>query len=419
VTVTEDSSANRVADLVIEGGQVLTMDDGAGQNNGRSATAAGQTRGLGLVTNGRVLIGGGKILPPDCEVPKSVARIEVRNKVVAPGLIDAHAHPCFAGSRADEFAMRAAGASYAEIAAAGGGIWSTVQATRSATEAELRTSLRTRLLTMRRHGTTTTEAKSGYALSTAGELRMLKVLANTDLPIEIVPTLLAAHAVPPDTEREAYIQAVIDEMIPQAAQDGLARFCDVFCEQGAFTLDESRRILQAAKSAGLGLRLHAGQFSDLGAAELAAELGAISADHLEHVSDRGIEAMAQAGVIATLLPGAALMLRLSWPRAREMIEAGVRIALGTDCNPGTSMTEALPLMTTLAVTQMRMTCEEVWRAITVQAAKSLGREDLGRLAPGCQADVVVFDFDDWRALPYHYGTPRALCVVKRGLVGAR
>lgn len=389
-----------IADLVIDGDQVLTMDGD----------------GVGLVENGRLLVGSGRVLPPDAEVPRHVLRIDARGKVVAPGLCDPHAHPIFAGHRAGEFAMRAAGRTYAEIAAAGGGILATVRATRAATDAELRRGLRGRLLAMRRHGVTTCECKSGYALTVDGELRMLRVARDHEGPVELVPTLLGAHAVPPETERDHYVDLVAREMVPLCASEGLARFCDVFCDEGAFTVAEARRVLAAAKAAGLGVRLHAGQFTDVGAAELAAELGAASADHLEQISPRGIDALARAGVVATLLPGAALTLRLPWPRAREMIEAGVRVALGTDCNPGTSMTEALPLMTTLAATQMRMTCEEVWRAVTVHAARALGRDDLGRLAPGCQADAVVFDFDDWRALPYHFGTPRALCVIKRGRV---
>lgn len=384
-----------IADLVIEGGQLLTMEG----------------EGIGLREGGVLRMGLGKILPPEAEVARDAIRLDARGKVVAPGLIDPHAHPIFAGQREQEFDMRAKDKTYAEIAAAGGGIWSTVCATRAASDALLLRGLRRRLLTMRRHGVTTCESKSGYALSVEGELRLLRLLGEYDGVLELIPTLLGAHAIPPDEDRNAYVDAIVNEMIPRAST---ATFCDVFCDEGAFTVEEARRLLLAARASGLGLRLHAGQFADIGAAELAAELRATSADHLEHVSASGIVALAHAGVVATLLPGAALTLGLPWPHAREMIEAGVTVALGTDCNPGTSMTEALPLMTTLAVTQMHMTCEEVWRAVTVNAARAVGRTDLGRLAPGTQADVVIFDFNDWRALPYHFGTPRALCVIKRG-----
>ncbi|MEK6606649.1 MAG: imidazolonepropionase, partial [Myxococcota bacterium] len=295
-----------IATLRIDGGVIVTMD-------------GGEPGGLGVVDGGVVLCGEGKILPPDAEVAKHATRIDARGRVVAPGLVDPHAHPIFAGHRAHEFALRARGLSYAEIAAAGGGIFATVRATRDAADDVLLRATRGRLRTMRRHGVTTCEAKSGYALDVEGELRLLRLLREAGGPVEIVPTLLGAHAVPPALfDRAAYVESVAAEMVPRAATDGLARFCDVFCDEGAFSLDEARRVLEAARAAGLGLRLHAGQFADGGAAELAGELGAASADHLEHVSSRGIEALARGGVVATLLPGAALVLGLPWPPARAL-----------------------------------------------------------------------------------------------------
>jgi imidazolonepropionase len=298
-----------------------------------------------------------------------------------------------------------AGKSYEEIAMLGGGILATVRATRAASTASLVASARTRLARMRAHGVTACEGKSGYSLDIEGELRLLRIVNE----IGCVPTLLA-HVVPPEIPRDQYVARFIGELIPS----GMARFCDVFCDRGAFTLRETRRILEAAKAAGLGLRVHAEQLSYTGAAELAAELGAASADHLELVSPAGIEALARSQTVAVLAPGAALTMRAPWPPARRLIDAGVAVALATDCNPGTSMTESLPLMMTLGCTQMGMTVEEAWRAVTVHAARSLGLDDVGRLAPGCRADIAIFDMTDWRALPYHFGSPAAWMVFKDG-----
>jgi len=381
------------ADLVIDNGVVLTMDGpGVGERGGP------------------LLISRGRVVGPDTPVARDALRIDAGGRVVAPGLVDPHAHPVFAGERGLEFAMRMAGTSYEEIAALGGGILSTVRATRAASDEALLAAAKTRLLRMLAYGVTTCEGKSGYALDIEGEKRLLRLLRE----LGCVPTLLA-HMVPPEHNRQDYLRLFIDELIPS----GLAEFCDVFCDRGAFTLAETRRILEAARAAGLGLRVHAEQLSYTGAAELAAELGAASADHLEFVSPAGIEALAASGTVAVLLPGAALTLRAPWPPARRMIDAGVTVALGTDCNPGTSMTEALPLMMTLGCTQLGMTVEETWRAVTVNAARSLLRDDIGRLSPGCRADIAIFDFSDWRSLPYHFGPPQAWLVYKDGRTAFR
>jgi imidazolonepropionase len=378
------------ADLVIDNGVVLTFDgDGVGERAGPL-----------LAAQGRIVAAGTPIAP-------DATRIDAGGRVVAPGLIDPHAHPVFAGERAFEFALRMTGRSYEEIAALGGGILATVRATRAASDEALASAGAERLSRMAAYGVTTCEGKSGYSLDIEGELRLLRILRD----LGCVPTLLA-HAVPPEVPRDEYVRRFVAELIPS----GLARFCDVFCDRGAFTLAETRRILLAARERGLGLRVHAEQLSYTGAAELAAELGAASADHLELVSPAGIEALARANTVAVLLPGAALTLCAPWPPARRMIDAGVTVALGTDCNPGTSMTESLPLMMTLACTQMRLTVEEAWRAVTVNAARSLLLDDAGRLAPGCRADIAVFDLWDWRALPYHFGPPLAWMVFKEGRV---
>ena len=381
------------ADFVIDNGVVLTMDGpGVGERSGP------------------VLVSQGRVVATDAPVAADAVRIDAGGRVVAPGLVDPHAHPVFAGERSFEFALRMAGQSYEEVAALGGGILSTVRATRAASDEALLGAARTRLARMLAYGVTACEGKSGYSLDVEGEKRLLRLLRE----LGCLPTLLA-HVVPPEHKREDYLRLFIEELIPS----GLAEFCDVFCDRGAFTLSETHRILEAARAAGLGLRVHAEQLSYTGAAELAAELGAASADHLEFVSPAGIEALAASGTVAVLLPGAALTLRARWPPARRMIDEGVTVALGTDCNPGTSMTEALPLMMTIGCTQMGMTVEEAWRAVTVNAARSLRRDDIGRLAPGCRADVAVFDFSDWRSLPYHFGPPLCWLVIKDGRIAYR
>jgi len=313
--------------------------------------------------------------------------------------------------------MRIEGRSYLEIQEAGGGIYSTVRRTREASDEELLQGARERLRRLLSFGVTTCEAKSGYSLDVEGEIRLLRLLYRLaqEGPWDIAPTLLI-HAVPEErrTRREVYIEEVITELIPRVAREGLAESCDVFCDKGAFTIEETRAILQAAKEHGLSLRLHADQIADTGAAILAAELGAKTADHLERVSPNGIAAMAESGTVAVLLPGAALCLKDPWPPARALIKAGVPVALGTDLNPGSSMTESLPLMMSLACTQMRMRVEEAWLAVTRIAAESLGRPSAGRLAPGSRADLVIWDCDDYRYVPYHFGVNLVRTVIAGG-----
>jgi imidazolonepropionase len=337
--------------------------------------------------------------------------------LVTPGLIDPHTHPIFGGSRAGEFALRAAGRPYPEIQAQGGGIYATVRATQAATDDDLLASTRARLREMLAWGVTTCEGKTGYALDPAGELRLLRLLAaaSASSPVDVSPTLLA-HVVPADrTDRAAYVAEFCRDLIADSARAGLCDSCDVFCDQGAFTPDEARTILLAAKTAGLATRLHAEQFTPTGAAELAAQLGALSADHLEQVTDADAVKLAQAGVVATLLPGAAVQLRLPRPPARNLIERGVRVALGTDCNPGSSMTTALPLQMWLGTTELGLTIEEAWLGVTAHAARAIGRADRGRLAPGMRADLCVFACDDPADVPYQYGKNLLQIVVKDGI----
>jgi imidazolonepropionase len=348
-------------------------------------------------------------------------RLDAGGRTLIPGLIDPHTHLPWAGTREDEFAQRLAGVSYQEIAAGGGGILSTVRSTRDASEEELAQLARGRMDRMLAWGTTTAEAKSGYGLTLDDELKQLRAirLADREHPVELVPTLLAAHEVPPEhrRERERYLDIICSEIIPAAAQEQLARFGDVFCEEGVFTCAESRRVLEAGIAHGLHPRLHADEFVDSGGARLAAELGALSADHLIAVSDAGIEALAASGVTAVLLPGTSFFLmKHTYAPARRLIEAGVPVAIATDCNPGSSHTESLPMVFVLAVFELGLTIEEALTAATLNAAccLELGSE-LGSIEVGKRADLVVLDAPNLLHLAYHYGINPVGEVVKGGV----
>ena len=349
---------------------------------------------------------------------------------VTPGLVDPHTHLLFAGSREGEIESRQRGASYLEILAAGGGILSTVAATRAASEDAMRAHGRRWLGTMLRNGVTTIEAKSGYGLDLPTEMRLLRVAAELgqDGPIEIIPTFLGLHAVPreyrdgPDGA-ERYVDAVIDEILPAIAADGRARFCDVFCESGVFSVEQARRYLLAGAALGLASRLHADQLSSSGAAELAADIGALSADHLGAVSEAGIAALARVAdgarpVVAVLLPSTSLFVpNEPHPPARRLIDEGIPVALGTDFNPGTSPTANLPLILSLAVLTLGMSPSEALAAATVNAAFALGLgETHGALEPGKVADVVVWDVPTHSQIPYWMGAGLVRTVVKRGRV---
>jgi imidazolonepropionase len=331
--------------------------------------------------------------------------IDVQGRVVLPGFIDAHTHPVFGGNRANEFEMRAMGRTYQEIAAEGGGIRSSVSATRAATEDELFASARRRASWFLENGTTTIEAKSGYGLSLEDEMKMLRVIRrlNRETPLTCVPTFLGAHSFPDEMTRESYLKLLVEEMLPQAA--GMAAYCDIFCEQRYYSLDEARLILSKAKDLGMGLRMHVDQLTNGGGASLAAELGATTADHLEQTDEAGIRALAAAGVTPVLLPASVYALGLTrYPKAREMIEAGLPVVLATDFNPGSSPTPSIPMILNLAATQMRMTPAEAITAATINAAHSLDlARDRGSLEPGKRADVVVWDCEDYREIGYWFG----------------
>ncbi len=386
--------------------------------------------GLGIIPNGAVAIKGEKIfwigttdqLPKELSLRKEGKEVDAQGKVVLPGLIDSHTHLVFAGSRENEFEMRIQGLSYLEIAERGGGILSTVQATRKASFEELFLLGKKRLNRWLSMGVTTLEAKSGYGLSYEDELKILNVTKalQKEHPVEIVSTFLGAHTIPVEYKqrREEYLHLLIDELIPEVARQGLAEFCDVFCEEKAFSLEESRKILEAGKRYGLKPKIHADQLTPGGGAELAAEIGAFSADHLEYISPQGILLLAEKGVVAGLLPGCSFFLSMKrFPPAREMIEKGVRVALATDFNPGSSMTESLPLIMTMGCLLYRMTPSEVIRAVTLNAAKSIDREEkIGTLDPGKQADMVILDIPNYKYLPYHFGVNHTQYVIKKGKI---
>jgi imidazolonepropionase len=386
--------------------------------------------GLGIVRNGAIAIkkrkifwvGGANEFPKEFVLTQGGKEIDATGKVAMPGLIDPHTHLVFAGSRENEFEQRIQGLSYLEIAERGGGILSTVEATRKASFQELYSLGKKRLDRMLSNGVTTIEAKSGYGLSIQDELKILEVMKalQRDHPIDIVPTFLGAHTIPKEfkNDRRQYIDLLTGEMIPKVARERLAEFCDVFCEEKAFSLEESRKILETGKKYGLKPKIHADQLSAGGGAELAAEVGAFSADHLEYISQTGIERMAEKKVTAVLLPGASFFLSMQkYPPVREMIEGGVFVSLATDLNPGSSMTESLPLMMTMGCTMFKMMPREVIQATTIHAAKSMGREnEIGTLDTGKQADVLILDIPNYRYLPYHFGVGHVACIIKRGKV---
>ena len=349
-----------------------------------------------------------------------VETLDARGGTLIPGFVDPHTHLPWSGSREEEFAMRLAGKTYMEIAAAGGGILSTVRSTRLAAEEELAEAVGRRLDHMIRYGTTTAEAKSGYGLNTDDELKQLRAiqLASSRHDVELVPTLMAAHETPPEyrDNQEGYLDLICNEIIPRVSSEGLARFGDVFCEQGVFTPNQSKRVLMAGADHGLAPRLHADEFVDSGGAELAAEIGAISADHLIAVSPAGIEAMAAAGVTAVLLPGTSFFLmKHTYAPARRLIEAGVPVALATDCNPGSSNTESMPMVFVLAVFELGLTIEESLTAATLNSACCLGLGDrIGTIEVGKDADLVILDAPNLEHLAYHYGVNPVAGVIKKG-----
>jgi imidazolonepropionase len=387
---------------------------------GSGAPIRGRTlREVEVVEKAFVLCEGGRIAVtgPMHELARlaldgDVEELDGRGLCAIPGLVDCHTHPCFLGDRVEEFALRAGGASYEELHAAGGGILSTVRATRAGGPDDLRAAVERHRGWMLRAGTTTFEGKSGYGLDRDTELASLEAVAAAGG----VPTWLGAHAVPPEfDDADTYLDFALADVLPRAAE--LARAADVFVEQGAFDVDQARRYLEACRGAGLALRLHGDQFTELGAVELAIELGARSIDHLEATGETGVRSLAASEVAAVLLPASALFLDRPMPPARALADAGAAIVLATDFNPGSAFCESLPLVCALACTQLHLAPEEALTACTVNAAHVLGLADRrGRIAPGYDADLVLLDAPDWRHLAYHLGGDLIAAVVQRGAV---
>ncbi|MGB5138598.1 MAG: imidazolonepropionase, partial [Candidatus Zixiibacteriota bacterium] len=381
-----------------------------------------------LIERGALVFEGENILwvGPESELPSRFRNADFEQTVdaggllVTPGLVDPHTHPVFAATREDEFYMRNAGKSYMEIAESGGGIRNSARRLRLASEEILFSNGIRFLNRMLKSGTTTAEAKSGYGLSTASEIKSLEVIArlNASHPIDLVATFLGAHEFPDEYrgDREGYVRLLIGEMIPLVAQRKLARFCDIFTEAGVFDIDQSRRIMTAAKSHGLELKFHADELKSVGGAELAAELGAISADHLVYASDEGIKRMAQSKTTAVFLPSTTFFLgHREYARARDMIAAGVPVALATDFNPGSSCNTSLPATMTIAAIYLKMSPEEILNSVTFNSASAIGmQEQVGSLEIGKLADFVIWDAENYKQLPYYFAQNPVNAVYKRG-----
>lgn len=385
---------------------------------------------IGIIEHGSVVVENGLItfVGSDVEAERYVHTlnghintIDAAGKIVTPGLIDAHTHIVFGGSREKELEMRLNGAKYIDILKAGGGILQTTTSTREATEEQLIQETSKRLNRFLQYGVTTVEVKSGYGLTLEDELKQLRAAKklNEKHPVDLVSTFMGAHAVPVEYKEnpDEFVRLVIEEMIPRVAEENLAEFCDVFCEEGVFTIQQSEQILEAGKVYGLKPKIHADEIVQFGGAELAAKVGAVSADHLLQASDEGIKQMAKSGVIAVLLPGTAFFLMEKPANARKMIEAGVPVALSTDRNPGSSPTESLPFIMNLACLTMKMTPAEVLTACTINAAHAIGRADeVGSIEVGKKGDLVLFDAPNYQTLQYNYAVNLVDTVIKKGQV---
>lgn len=404
-------------------GQLITMD-------GPVPRLGDNMNDLGMIENGGIAVSVSEIIAAGksddvvgkASLVEGCTVIDAMGKVVSPGLIDSHTHPVFGKTREKEFEMRIQGKSYMEIAATDGGIRSSVRDLRETSEEILIEKTTHRLDRLLTYGVTTIEAKSGYGLSTESEIKQLEVInkVNQVHAVDLIPTFLGAHEVPDEhrDNRQAYIDILINEMIPLVVEKKLAEFSDIFTEKGVFDIAESEEIQLAAQSAGLKLKFHADELTPIGGAELAAKLKATSADHLVYITDAGIEAMAQAKTVAVLLPGTTFSLGSSkYAPARKMIESGVVVALSTDCNPGSSCSESLPFIMTLAGLNLKMTAAESFSAVTVNAACAIDRGGkIGQLIKGLPADIIIWDMNDYRELPYHYGVNLVKTVIKNGKV---
>lgn len=425
--MTKTSALPRRKDILITGCAELLTLRGTAPRRGKALAD------LGIIRDGALLIRDGRIAAVDARgrieslrETRNARKLDLGGRVVLPGFVDSHTHLVFPASRAAEYEQRIGGASYEEIAHAGGGIHNSAHRLRGASSGDLKRRALAHLAQFATHGTTTLEAKSGYGLTWESERKILLVLRELEReqPLDIVRTFLGAHLVPHEycnrkgKTPDAYVELICREWLPQVAKENLAEFCDVFCDRGAFTVAQARTILTAARACGLGLRLHAEQLARTGAAQLAVEMHAASADHLEKISTRDIRALAQSNVTCTLLPGCCFHLGLAhYGPARKLIDAGAIVALATDFNPGTSPTLSVPMILSFACAQMRMTPAEAISAATINAAYSLKRHDrIGSLEVGKFADLAAFDVDDYREIPYYFGVNHCVLTMKRGQI---
>jgi len=392
---------------------------------GKPYKAGTEMRDLGIIENATVMIQDGLFswIGPSTKLSQepddSIDTIDASDLIALPGFVDSHTHTVFAGSRENEFALRTEGKSYQEIAASGGGILSTVSATRETSKKELKKLASRHLDTMLKQGTTTVEIKSGYGLNEDAEIKLLYIIneLGDEGLMNIVPTFLGAHAIPEEFKEnpDGYVDLICQRLLPYVANHKLAKFCDAFCESGYFSVEQCRRIFETAKSLGLGIKIHADQLSQIGASKLAVEMGAISADHLEKIDDAGISALKQSGTIAVIIPGTSFFLNCEYAPARKIIDSGIPLAIASNFNPGSCMSHSMPLMMTIACTQMSLTPEEAICAATINGAAALGLSNtLGSIEAGKQADIVLFNVPNYRYLMYHYGIDHVAKLIKHG-----
>jgi imidazolonepropionase len=396
------------------------------RSNGRPYKSGTEMRDLGIIENATVMIQDGLFswIGPSTTLEHieddSIDTIDASDFIALPGFIDSHTHTVFAGSRENEFAMRTEGKTYREIADSGGGILSTVSTTRDASKKELKKLASRHLDAILKQGTTTVEIKSGYGLNEDTEIKILHIineLAEEGL-MNIVPTFFGAHAIPDEFKKnpEGYVDLICKRMLPYIANHKMAKFCDAFCEQGYFSVEQCRIIFETAKSLNIGVKIHADQFSQIGASKLAAEIGAISADHLDKIDDAGIYALEQSGAVATVLPGSSFFLNCGYAPARKIIDSGIPLAIASNFNPGSCMSYSMQLMMTIACTQMSLTPEEAICAATINGAASLGlTKSLGSIEVGKQADIILYNAPNYQYLIYHYGINHVAKVIKSGI----